>query len=81
MILPREHWDTWLDPGVDDPEMLGKLLRPYPADQIEAHPVSTLVNKPANDDPRCIEPLKRLKIVRPDDNDEDPALPTQPQLF
>ena len=24
-----------------------------------AHPVSTLVNKPANDDERCVEPIGR----------------------
>lgn len=81
VILPREHWDTWLDPDVDDAGALGELLGPYPADQMAAHPVSTHVNKPAHDDARCIEPLKRLKIVRPDDDGEDPAVPTQTSLF
>lgn len=33
------------------------LLEPYPADSMRAHPVSTRVNAPANDDEQCIEPL------------------------
>ncbi len=31
--------------------------RPVPADAMTAHPVSTLVNKPAADGPRCVEPV------------------------
>jgi len=81
VILPREHWDTWLDPDVDDAEALGELLGPYPADRMDAHPVSTHVNKPANDDARCIEPLKRLRIVRPDDERDGARGPTQEPLF
>ena len=33
---------------------------PYPADDMTAHPVSTHVNRPANDDPRCVEPVTLL---------------------
>jgi putative SOS response-associated peptidase YedK len=33
------------------------LLQPYPASEMIAHPVSTVVNSPANDLPACIEPL------------------------
>ena len=74
VILPAEHWETWLDPEVDERQALEELLLPYPAGEMRAHPVSTHVNKPANDDPACIEPLKKLKIVRP-------QLPEQDSLF
>jgi len=74
VIVPPEHWDTWLDPDLDDPEALEELLLPYPADKMRAYPVSTHVNKPGNDDPACVEPLKKLKIVRPE-------LPKQDSLF
>ncbi len=47
VILPT---DAWLA-GDEVP------LGPYPADAMTAHPVSTHVNRPANDDPRCIEPV------------------------
>ena len=82
LILPVEHWDTWLDPHVQDAEELSTLLLPYPASEMRAHPVSTHVNKPAHDDPACIEPLKRLKIVRPEPNGDDTqSPPTQDSLF
>ena len=50
VILPREAYGPWLA-GEEVP------LLPYPADAMTAHPVSTLVNRPANDDPRCVEPI------------------------
>ena len=71
VIVPPEHWDTWLDPEIDDPEVLEELLLPYPAERMRAHPVSTHVNKPGNDDPTCIEPLKKMKIVRPESPKQD----------
>ena len=82
VIVPPEHWDTWLDPEIDAPEVLEELLLPYPAEQMRAHPVSTHVNKPGNDDPHCIEPLKKLKIVRPQASDNGGnGPPTQDTLF
>ncbi len=50
VILPPDAWDAWLA-GDDVP------LGPYPADHMTAWPVSTHVNRPANDDPRCVEPI------------------------
>jgi putative SOS response-associated peptidase YedK len=54
VILPPEAHDRWLDPAEKGPEELGSLLAPYPADQMEIYPVSTLVNNPSNDIPDCI---------------------------
>ena len=50
VILPHDAWDAWL--ASDEVP-----LDPYPADDMTAHPVSTPVNRPANDDPRCVEPI------------------------
>ncbi|MDE0050393.1 MAG: SOS response-associated peptidase [Rhodospirillales bacterium] len=50
VILPEDAYGPWLA-GEEVP------LAPYPADAMTAHPVSTLVNRPANDDPRCVEPI------------------------
>ena len=55
VILPRTHYDAWLDPETEDEE-LAALLGPYPGDDLEVYPVSRFVNSPGNDDPRCIEP-------------------------
>ncbi len=59
VILPKEAWDVWLSPGCDNPAALRELLRPAPADQLEAYPVATIVNRSSNDVPACIEPLGR----------------------
>jgi putative SOS response-associated peptidase YedK len=37
---------------------MAPLLVPYPPEQMEAYPVSTLVNSPKNDVPACIEPAE-----------------------
>ena len=50
VILPPDAWEPWLAGG-------DVTLAPYPEDDMTAHPVSTLVNKAANEDPRCVEPI------------------------
>jgi putative SOS response-associated peptidase YedK len=57
VILPPESYETWLDTSIQAPEELMPLLVPYPSQAMEAYPVSTHVNKPANDDPGCIDPV------------------------
>ena len=57
VILHREEEALWLDPEVDDPLLLTQLLVAYPAEDMEAYPVSPLVNSYRNDTPACIEPL------------------------
>ncbi len=87
VILPSENWDSWLDPANDDDAQLATLLAPYDAGQMAAHPVSTHVNRPANDDPACIEPLPKVRIVRPDTSEPTPEdtgpgpSPAQDRLF
>ena len=36
---------------------LGELLRPFPAEAMQAVAVSLHVNNPRNDNPKCVEPL------------------------
>ena len=48
VILRAEAFEPWLAGEAVS-------LAPYPAEAMTAHPVSTLVNKPANDDERCVE--------------------------
>ena len=50
VILPPNAYHSWLA-GEQVP------LAPYPAGDMTAHPVSTLVSRPTNDDPRCVEPI------------------------
>lgn len=59
VILAPESYATWLDISIQAPEELMPLLVPYTSDRIEAYPVSTHVNRPANDDPACVEPVSQ----------------------
>jgi putative SOS response-associated peptidase YedK len=55
-ILPSPAFDEWLDGTNRDPERLGALLGPYPAEELDAYPVSRYVNKPSNEGPECVTP-------------------------
>jgi len=59
VIVPKELEDLWLDPGVRRQAELAPVLRPYPASEMEAYRVGRFVSSPANDRPKCIEPLRR----------------------
>jgi putative SOS response-associated peptidase YedK len=56
VILAPRDYGIWLSQADAAPATLAPLLRPYPADDMEAFAVSPLVNNPRNDDPRCIAP-------------------------
>jgi len=56
VILSHNDYAQWLDPAPRSPESLESLLRPYPAEEMSAHPVSTLVNSPGTDRPELIVP-------------------------
>jgi putative SOS response-associated peptidase YedK len=60
VILPETAYEQWLNPAEQSPQQLDGLLKPYPAAQMTAYPVSTLVNSPANDRPECISPVQTL---------------------
>ena len=59
VILHPGAYDRWLDPTERDTDALTAMLAPYPAERMRAHPVSTRVNTPANDDPGCLQPVER----------------------
>jgi putative SOS response-associated peptidase YedK len=46
VIIAAEDYDTWL---TGTPEQALTLLNPYPAEEMRAYPVSSLVNSPRND--------------------------------
>jgi len=56
-ILDGAHYEQWLDPRVSEVTELAPLLRPYVSESMQCYQVSTLVNNPCNDDPKCAEPL------------------------
>jgi putative SOS response-associated peptidase YedK len=56
VILHAEDYEMWLDLDFDEREPLTSLLKPYPAETMEAYPVSRRVNKPSNNEPGVVEP-------------------------
>ena len=59
VILNAEDYETWLDTDRFDAGPLGSLLKPYPADGMQAYPVGKQVNSPKRDDEDCITPLSQ----------------------
>ena len=54
-ILDASDFGKWLSHDTK-PAELAALLKPYPAELMAAHKVSTFVNSPRNDDERCAAP-------------------------
>jgi putative SOS response-associated peptidase YedK len=57
VIVPEDALDIWLNPKMDDTTYLKTLLVPYPSNEMEVYPVSTLVNSPKNDVEDVLSPL------------------------
>jgi len=55
VIIAKDAYDRWLSAIEPDPR---DLLVPFPAELMTMWPISTRVNKPDNDDPDILEPLK-----------------------
>jgi putative SOS response-associated peptidase YedK len=55
VILADEDYDRWLDSKNENVEELQSLLRPYPAEEMTAIPISTYVNSTKNQGSECIE--------------------------
>jgi putative SOS response-associated peptidase YedK len=60
VILDPNDYALWLDPSVQDPAALQHLIAPNDDEAIIAEPVSTRVNRVANDDARCVQVERAL---------------------
>ncbi|TDE14949.1 SOS response-associated peptidase [Jiangella asiatica] len=58
MLVEPDKWEQWLDPGRTKPAELGGLLTPAVPGILDAYPVSTEVNRVANNGPQLVEPVK-----------------------
>lgn len=68
VIIRPDDEALWLDPAVTDRVVLQNLLVPYPAAEMDAYPVSTLVNHSASEGEDLIRPLT---VVSPGDATDD----------
>ena len=69
VVLDRSAYALWLDPDAGE-EDLHRILRPFPAAEMVAYPVSARVNSTQVDDPECERPVA-----------EPPPAPVQTTLF
>jgi putative SOS response-associated peptidase YedK len=58
VILDRDNYDLWLDPGMTDVKVVSEMLKPYDAQLMRSYPVSARVNSVANDDAECSTPTQ-----------------------
>jgi len=57
VILHRDDYDLWLDPGMTSVEAVSHLLKPFDACLMRSYPVSSRVNQVQNDDAECSAPV------------------------
>ena len=48
VILDPDGYDLWLDPGMKDVSAASDRLKPYDAEVMRCYPVSTRINRVAN---------------------------------
>lgn len=65
VILRGDALQRWIEPGPISPEEARQICQPFAADEMEAWPVSQLVNSTKHDSPVCAQPAL------------DPPAPTQ----
>jgi putative SOS response-associated peptidase YedK len=61
VILHPDHYNLWLDPGMQNVAVISELLKPYDARLMRSYPVSTRINHVGNDDEEC---SRRVKIAQ-----------------
>jgi putative SOS response-associated peptidase YedK len=57
VILDRDSYDLWLDPGMQNVAAVSEMLKPHDAKSMRSYPVSTRINHVANDDEECSRPV------------------------
>jgi putative SOS response-associated peptidase YedK len=62
VILVKDDYDLWLDPGMTNVEAISELLKPFDSGLMRVFPVSSRVNQVQNDDAEC---AKAIKLVKP----------------
>lgn len=62
VMLRRDDYDLWLDPGMTNVDAVSGLLKPFDARLMRAYPVSSRVNQVQNDDAECSRPVTPTQI-------------------
>lgn len=62
-ILQPKDYARWLGEELTEPPQLMMMLKPYPANAMEAYPVSTRVGSVKNTDAALFEPLQGNAVL------------------
>ncbi len=62
VILDRDSYDKWLDPGMTNVEAVSEMLKPFDPLAMRCYPVGARVNHVANDDEGCSTPVELAQI-------------------
>jgi putative SOS response-associated peptidase YedK len=65
VIVPPAAFDLWLDSDTVDPTTASALIAPARENLLEAFPVSTQVNRTANDNPKLVEEVSVSAALEP----------------
>ncbi|MGA8149351.1 MAG: SOS response-associated peptidase [Terriglobales bacterium] len=58
VILRKDDYDVWLDPGMQNVAAISDLLKPFDPQLMRSYPVNTRINHVANDDEECSRPVE-----------------------
>jgi putative SOS response-associated peptidase YedK len=61
VILDRDSYDLWLDPGLTDARVVSELLKPYDARLMRTYAISPRINHVENDDEECSRPVELVE--------------------
>ena len=62
VILDRDSYDLWRDPGMTNVRVVSELLKPYDASKMSCFAVSSRVNHVVNDDAECSAPVEIAQV-------------------
>jgi len=62
VILDRESYDLWLDPGMTNVQVVSEVLKPYGARIMRSYPISMWINYAANDDEACSRRVEHADV-------------------
>lgn len=62
VILRKDDYELWLDPGMTNVEAIADLLKPFDARLMRAYPVSSRINQVRNDDEDCSKPVALAQL-------------------
>ena len=62
VILSHDDYELCVDPGMKDVSTASDLLKPFDARMMRGYPISTRINRVANDDEECSKLVELVQL-------------------